>query len=45
MSNLIGPSLDIEIYYLFHKEPVQGFILKILHVGLERSNVTEMTTR
>ena len=27
MSNLIRPSLDFEIYYLFYKEPVQGFIL------------------
>ena len=34
MSNLLRPSLDFEIYYLFHKEPVQGFILKILHLGL-----------
>ena len=30
ISNLISPSLDLEIYYLFYKEPVQGFILKIL---------------
>ena len=34
MSNVIKPSLDFEIFYLFHKEPVQGFILKIHHLGL-----------
>ena len=34
MSNLIRPSLDFVIYYLFHKEPIQGIILKILHLGL-----------
>ena len=34
MSNFIRPGLDFEIYYLFHKEPVQGFVLKILHPGL-----------
>ena len=28
MSDLIRPSLDFEIYYLYHKDPVQGFILK-----------------
>ena len=28
MSNLIRPSLDFVIYYLFHKEPIQGIILK-----------------
>ena len=42
MSNLIRPSLDFEILFTY-EEPVQGFILKILHLGLLCG--TGMTTR